>query len=220
MIVQTKIEDSMTLKLVSERAEAELRLINSRELEQELANRDNHFNVRDIVAAALQKTDLIEAVIIRKIYEAIIKIDMKDLTKVENWAKEINCASQNPLAIESMKSKKKQAMPREEIIIPEMYIEKVRQETDSVDVVMNEKESRQDTSPEEKERQKRRKGKEVTDIEVINAKMEITTLNEIEEVKTKATEASFQQQNYKDIITAIKNEDDTRKIEEMQDMVP
>ena len=36
MTAQTKIEDSMTLKLVSERAEAELRLINSRELEQEL----------------------------------------------------------------------------------------------------------------------------------------------------------------------------------------
>ena len=101
-----------------------------------------------------------KAIIIRKIYEAIIKIDMKDPTSVENWAEEINRASQNPLAIESMKSKKKQAMPREEIITPEMYIEKVRQETDSVDVVMNEKESQQDTSPEEKERQKRKKGKE------------------------------------------------------------
>jgi len=156
---------------------------------------------------------------IRKIYKPIIKINIKDPTSVENWAEEINRASQNSLAIESMRSKKKQTMPREEDITPEIYIEKIRQKTDSVDVVMNEKESRQDTSSEEKERQKRKKGKEVTDIEVINAKMEMTTLNEIEEVKTKATEASSQQQNYKDIIIAVRNKDDTREIEETQDTV-
>ena len=141
MTAQTKIEDSMTLRLVSERAEAELRLINSRELEQELANRDNYFNVRDIVAAALWKTDLMEAVIIRKIYETIIKIDMKDPISIENWAEEINHANQNLLAIESMRSKKKQPMLREESITPKMYIEKMRQETEAVDVIMNEKES-------------------------------------------------------------------------------
>ena len=81
-------------------------------------------------------------------------------------------------------------MQREESITPEMYIEKMRQETEVVDVVMNEKESQQDTSSEERERQKRRKGKKVTDIEEINAKIEITTLDDTEEVKTKATKAS------------------------------
>jgi len=83
MSIQVKPEESRTLKLVSERAEAVLKLIDSKELEQELANIDNHFNVRDIVAAALWKTDLMETILLRKIYEAIIKVDMKDSTSVE-----------------------------------------------------------------------------------------------------------------------------------------
>ena len=50
-MTQAKTEESLTLKLVRERASIELEQINSRELE--LADRDNLFNVRDVVAAAL-----------------------------------------------------------------------------------------------------------------------------------------------------------------------
>ena len=53
MLIQIKPEESRMLKLISERAKAILKLINSKELEQKLANRDNYFNVKDIVAAAL-----------------------------------------------------------------------------------------------------------------------------------------------------------------------
>jgi len=140
MSIQVKPEESRTLKLVSERAEAVLKLIDSKELEQELADRENHFNVRDIVAAALWKTDLMEMILLRKIYEAIIKVDMKDPTSVEKWAEEINRVSQHPIAVESMSSKKNQTTSKEEITTPERYVEKMRQTTDEVDIVMKKKE--------------------------------------------------------------------------------
>ena len=55
MATQIKIEESMILKMVRERAGVELEQINSKELELVLADRDNFFNVRDVVAAALWK---------------------------------------------------------------------------------------------------------------------------------------------------------------------
>ena len=85
-MTQAKTEESLTLKLVRERASIELQQINSRKLELELADRDNLFNVRDVVAAALWKNNLTEVVMLRKIYEAIIKIDMQDPSSVEKWA--------------------------------------------------------------------------------------------------------------------------------------
>ena len=122
----------MILKMVRERAGVELEQINSRELELVLADRDNFFNVRDVVAAALWKTDLMEAVMLRKIYEAIIKIDMSDPSSVEKWAEELNRTSQNLLAIKSMKSIKKQTT--EEKRNKEKYstdrVEKEKTETD------------------------------------------------------------------------------------------
>jgi len=208
MSIQVKPEESRTLKLVSERAEAVLKLIDSKELEQELANIDNHFNVRDIVAAALWKTDLMETILLRKIYEAIIKVDMKDPTSVEKWAEEINHVSQHPIAVESMSSKKNQTMSKEEIATPERYVEKMRQTTDAVDIVMEEKELRQNTSEEEKERQKRRRNKEDTkDTEDMSITMDTTIDKYVaEEIKTLKTNVT--QQDCQDIIAAIRSQEE------------
>src|ERR1043165_1344028 len=173
MATQIKVEESMTLKMVRERAGIELEQINSRELELVLADRDNFFNVRDVVAAALWKTDLIEAVMLRKIYEAIIKIDMSDPSSVEKWAEELNRTSQNPLAIKSMKSIKKQTTEekrsKEECSIHSVENEKketdkklrnIVQRQDTEKVEMNGKISRQSSSAEEEERKKRHKREE------------------------------------------------------------
>ena len=111
-----------------------------------------------------------------------------------------------------MRSRKTQAITKEIAIMPEMYIEKIRQKTEAVDVVIDEKESWQNTSLEEKERQKRRKGKEVTDTEVMNKIKEIATTDKEEE--TKMTIMNLMHQDYMNIIAAIRNQEKDTKEEE------
>ena len=81
---------------------------------------------------------------LRKIYEAIIKIDMSDPSSVEKWAEELNQTSQNPLAIKSMKSIKKQ-MIKEEKVKEKCSIHKVDKEKTKTDKKLRSIMQRQDT---------------------------------------------------------------------------